>query len=63
MNTAGKEEQLSDHSSAKFIVIVVISHVYPMHLSYMCLYVETPKTIIFPFGTNGKSMVLGIPVL
>ena len=29
----------------------------------MCLNVGTPETINFPFGTNGKLMVLGVPVL
>ena len=29
----------------------------------MCLYVGTPKNINFPFGTNGKLMVLGVPIL
>ena len=29
----------------------------------MCLNIGTPKNINFPFGTNGKSMVLGISVL
>ena len=32
-------------------------------LIIMCSYIGTPKTIIFPFGTNGKLMVLGVPVL
>ena len=28
----------------------------------MCLNIGTPKIINFPFGTNGKLMVLGVPV-
>ena len=29
----------------------------------MCLYSGTPKIINFPFATNGKLMVLGVPLL
>ena len=29
----------------------------------MCSNIGTPKTINFPFGTNGKLMVLGVPIL
>ena len=29
----------------------------------MCLNIGTPKTVNFPFGTNGKLMVLGVPIL
>ena len=29
----------------------------------MSLNIGTPKTINFPFGTNGKLIVLGVPVL
>ena len=29
----------------------------------MFLKTGTPKTINFPFGTNGKLMVLGVPIL
>ena len=29
----------------------------------MCLNIGTHKTINFPFGTNGKLMVLGVPIL
>ena len=29
----------------------------------MCSIIGTPKTINFPFGTNGKLMVLGVPIL
>ena len=29
----------------------------------MCLNIGTPKTINFPFGTNEKLMVLGVPIL
>ena len=28
----------------------------------MCLSIGTSKTINFPFGTNGKLMVLGVPI-
>ena len=28
-----------------------------------CLNIGTPKNINFPFGTNGKLMVLGVPIL
>ena len=28
----------------------------------MCSNFGTPKTINFPFGTNGKLMVLGVPI-
>ena len=28
----------------------------------MCLNIGTPKTIKFPFGTNGKLFVLGVPI-
>ena len=31
--------------------------------SLMCLNIGTPKTINFPFGTNGKIIVLGVPIL
>ena len=31
-------------------------------LIIMCLNIGTPKIINFPFGTNGKLMVLGVPV-
>ena len=29
----------------------------------MCSNIGTPKTINFPFGTNGKLMVLDVPIL
>ena len=29
----------------------------------MFLNIGTPKTINFPFGTNGKLMALGVPIL
>ena len=29
----------------------------------MCPNIGTPKIINFPFGTNGKFMVLGVPLL
>ena len=29
----------------------------------MWSYIGTPKNINFPFGTNGKLMVLGVPIL
>ena len=29
----------------------------------MCSNIGTPKTINFPFGTNGKIMVLGVSIL
>ena len=29
----------------------------------MCLNTGTPKTINFPFETNGKLMILGVPIL
>ena len=29
----------------------------------MCMNIGTPKTINFPFGTNGKMTVLGVPIL
>ena len=29
----------------------------------MCLIIGTPKNINFPFETNGKLMILGVPVL
>ena len=29
----------------------------------MCSDIGTPKIINFPFGTNGKLMVLGVPIL
>ena len=29
----------------------------------MCSNIGTPKTINFPFDTNGKLMVLGVPIL
>ena len=32
-------------------------------LIIMCSNIGTPKTINFPFGTNGKLMVLGVPIL
>ena len=29
----------------------------------MCIHTGPPKTINFPFGTNGKLMVFGVPIL
>ena len=29
----------------------------------VCLTIGKPKNINFPFGTNGKIMVLGVPIL
>ena len=29
----------------------------------MCSNIGTSKTVNFPFGTNGKLMVLGVPIL
>ena len=31
-------------------------------LIIMCSNIGTPKIINFPFGTNGKLMVLGVPI-
>ena len=31
-------------------------------LIIMCSNIGTPKTINFPFGTNGKLMVSGVPI-
>ena len=31
-------------------------------LIIMCSNIETPKIINFPFGTNGKLMVIGVPI-
>ena len=28
----------------------------------MCLSIVTPKVINFPFGTNGKLSILGVPI-
>ena len=28
----------------------------------MCLSIGTPKIINFPFGTNGKLIILGVPI-
>ena len=33
------------------------------NLIIMCLNIGTPKHIIFPFGTKGKLIVLGVPIL
>ena len=35
----------------------------PFGHTIMYLNIGTPKTINFPFGTNGKLMVLGVPTL
>ena len=32
-------------------------------LIIICSNIETPKNINFPFGTNGKLMALGVPIL
>ena len=32
-------------------------------LNIFGLNIVTPKTIDFPFGTNGKSMILSVPIL
>ena len=37
-----------------------LGRVQPHH---MCLNIGTPKTINFPFETNGKLMILGVPIL
>ena len=29
----------------------------------MHIYIGTPKNIYFPFGTNGKLMILGVPII
>ena len=31
-------------------------------ITLMCLNVGTPKAINFSFGTNGKLMIIGIPI-
>ena len=33
------------------------------NLNIFSLNIGTPKTIDFPFGTNGKSMILSVPIL
>ena len=33
-----------------------------MH-TVMCLNFGTPKIINFPFGTNGKLIILGVPIM
>ena len=33
-----------------------------MEITLKCLNIGTPKTINFPFGTNGKLMILGVPI-
>ena len=40
------------------IQISSLNHDTLMHFS-----IGTPKTINFPFGTNGKLMVLSVPIL
>ena len=32
-------------------------------LTLLCLDIGTAKAVNFPFGTNGKLMVLGVPIL
>ena len=32
-------------------------------ITLMCLNIGTPQNVNFPFGTNGKLMVLGVPIL
>ena len=32
-------------------------------LIMMCLNIGTPNSYHFPFGTNGKEVVLGVPIL
>ena len=34
----------------------------PLQVVFMSLNIRTPKIINFPFGTNGKLMVLGVPI-
>ena len=32
------------------------------HITLMCLNIGTPNNHYFPFGTNGKIVVLGVPI-
>ena len=34
-----------------------------MDFTLICLNIGTSKNVNFPFGTNGKLMVLGVPIL
>ena len=35
----------------------------PIHITLICLNIGTAKTSNFPFGTNGKLIVLGVLIL
>ena len=39
-----------------------VNSISVIDLSTMSLSTRTPETINFPFGTNGKLMVLGVPI-
>ena len=41
--------------------VLLIALCGPAHILIMYLNVRTSKTINFPFGTNGKFIVLGVP--
>ena len=36
--------------------------VYFTHITLKCLSIGTPKIINFPFVSNGKLMILGVPI-
>ena len=46
------------------LIIVICPEIWVHYsLIVMCSNIGTPKTINFPFGTNGKLIVLGVPIL
>ena len=49
--------------NGKFIIFRCPKIYVDYSLIIICLNIRTPKTINFPLETNGKLMVLGVPIL
>ena len=58
-----KINEFSICSKCKFIIFRCPKLWTYYSLIIMCLNIGTPKNINFPFGTNGKLMVSGVPIL
>ena len=58
-----KNNEFSIVPNGKLIIFRCLKFWGKLQPHYDRFHIGTPKTINFPFGTNGKSMVLSVPIL